>query len=215
MSNKISGIDLDFRPRSYFWPLSAETHVLATIKGAARRAEAVRLIEAGQFDQLGEFFTAPALSAEERRSWGAIHPACMGGEYLPDRTATEIEIARINIASTTSDVTSVYASRRARRIAYRVVDEYEGMTLSARTRRTSIRPLTLGELTKFFLRAWRLKNVLSMNELDREGAQAFVQPSSEFYPQFEDLIRSRIDAWIPLAEEEEEEDEEVEVEEVA
>ena len=79
------------------------------------------------------------------------------------------------------------------------------MTLSARTRRTSIRPLTLGELTKFFLRAWRLKEVLSMNDLDREGAQLFVRPSSEFYPQFEDLIRSRIDDWIPLEEEEEEE----------
>ena len=209
MSNKTSGIDLDFRPRSYFWPLSAETHVLATIKGAARRAEAARLIEAGHFDQLDGFFAAPALSAEERRSWGLIHPECMGGEYLPDRTATEIEIARINIASSTSDVTSVYARRQARRIAYRVVDEYEGMTLSARTRRTSIRPLSLGELARFFLTAWRLKSVLSMNELDREGAQQFVRSSSEFYPQFEALIRARIDAWIPLEEEEEEDVEEV------
>ena len=31
----------------------------------------------------------------------------MGGEYLPDRRDTEVEIARINIDSTTSDVTSV------------------------------------------------------------------------------------------------------------
>jgi hypothetical protein len=31
----------------------------------------------------------------------------MGGEYLPDRRETELEIARININSATRDVTSV------------------------------------------------------------------------------------------------------------
>ena len=37
-----------------------------------------------------------------------------------------------------------------------------------------------------------------MNELDREGAHDFVSPSSAFYPQFNDLIRERINDWIPL-----------------
>ena len=35
---KVPGIDLSFRPRSYFWPLGLETHLLARIKGAERKA---------------------------------------------------------------------------------------------------------------------------------------------------------------------------------
>jgi hypothetical protein len=54
----------------------------------------------------------------------------MGGEYLPNRKDTEVEIARININSTLSDVTSVYAKAGKNRIYYRVVDEYNGDTLS-------------------------------------------------------------------------------------
>jgi len=50
----------------------------------------------------------------------------MGGEYLPDRRETELEIARINIDSTTSDVTSVYTKAGKDRIRYRVVDEHQG-----------------------------------------------------------------------------------------
>ena len=57
---------------------------------------------------------------------GRIHPAFMGGEYLPDLSQDEVKIARITIASTTQDVTSVYARRGKNRIHYRVVDEYGG-----------------------------------------------------------------------------------------
>ena len=63
----------------------------------------------------------------------------MGGEYLPNRQATEVEIARINIDSTTSDVTSVYAKVGKNRIYYRVVDEYNGDTLSDKHTRSSKR----------------------------------------------------------------------------
>jgi hypothetical protein len=51
-------------------------------------------------------------------------------------------IAGITIASTTQDVTCVYARRGKNRIHYRVVDEYQGDTLSDRQARTSVRPLT-------------------------------------------------------------------------
>jgi hypothetical protein len=63
----------------------------------------------------------------------------MGGEYLPDRRDTEVEIARINIDSTTSDVTSVYARPGKDRINYRVVDEYQGDTLAEKRIRSSRR----------------------------------------------------------------------------
>jgi hypothetical protein len=87
----------------------------------------------------------------------------MGGEYLPDQQENEIEIARVTIASTTSDVTSVYACRNKDDIHYRAVDEYEGDTLSDQTTCSSKLPLTLGELADFFLGAWDLIGVLDMN----------------------------------------------------
>jgi hypothetical protein len=40
-----------------------------------------------------------------------------------------------------------------------------------------------------------LKDILEMNELDRQGAQAFTRPSSEFYPQFEAAVRAGVDGW--------------------
>ena len=78
----------------------------------------------------------------------------MGGEYLPDQKDDEVEIARITIASTTQDVTSVYAGKVDDQIRFRVVDEYGGETLTGPAERASAKPLTLGELFDFFLGAW-------------------------------------------------------------
>ena len=47
------------------------------------------------------------------------------------------------------------------RIRYRVVDEYNGDTLSEKRTRSSKRPLSLGELIDFFLGAWPLKDVVA------------------------------------------------------
>ena len=192
-------IDLDFRPRSYFWPISAETHLLSTIKGAERRAMVEGILKAGDVEALSAFVTKSALDPEERTAFGRLHPAFMGGEYLPDLEKGEIEIARINIASTTSDVTSVYAHRTPKGIGYRVVDEYNGDTLSGKTTRFSKQPLTLGELTEFFLKAWPLEAVLDVNEMEEEEAQRFVRPSSAFYPSFALLIRRKIREWRPAS----------------
>ena len=123
-------IDLLFRPRSYFWPVGLEVQLLTHIKGAARRAALQRLIDAGDLDQIPAFLAKAALSEEERRSLGSIHPRFMGGEYLPNQEDDEVEIARIEINSTTFDVTSVYARRGTSTIHYRVVDEYNGDTLT-------------------------------------------------------------------------------------
>ena len=38
-----------------------------------------------------------------------MHPMFMGGNYLPDAEEGEVEIARIEISSTTRDVTCVFA----------------------------------------------------------------------------------------------------------
>ena len=77
-------IDLSFRPRSYFWPVGLEVQLLTHIKGAARRAEVKRLIDAGQVDQIPALLAKAELSKEERSNLGRIHPMFMGGEYLPE-----------------------------------------------------------------------------------------------------------------------------------
>jgi hypothetical protein len=197
---EISGIDLSYRPRSYFWPLGLETHLLVHIKGAERRAAVERLIDGERLDEIPEFLTRSTLSESERQAIGRIHPYFMGGEYLPDLRRNEVEIARITIASTTQDVTSVFARRGKHRIYYRAVDEYGGETLSGRSKRTSMRPLTLGELEAFFNRAWSIFEVLDMNfnhaECDVEQMQRFVVGiDSEFYPQIGLLYRRRIQGW--------------------
>jgi hypothetical protein len=188
-------IDLDFRPRNLFWPLAAETHLLSTIKGAERRSMAEAMLKSGAAIDLPEFVIQSALSDEDRAAFGRMHPRFMGGEYLPDHEEEELEIARINIDSTTSDVTSVYARRTPEGIRYRVVDEYNGDTLTGRTERLCAEALTLGELTDFFLAAWRLDEVLDMNDLDEDESLDFVHASSAFYPQFGALIGQKIHAW--------------------
>lgn len=198
---EVPGIDLSFRPRSYFWPLGLETHLLARIKGAERKAALHGLIDSGALDKIPDFLVRSGLSESERRAIGRVHPAFMGGEYLPDLKQDEVEVARITIASTTQDVTSVFARRGKHRIYYRVVDEYGGETLSGRSNRTSTRPLTLGELEAFFKGAWSIFEVLAMNfdraECNLEKMQRFVVGiDSQFYPQIGLLYRRRIQAWV-------------------
>src|SRR2546426_289101 len=96
---EVDGIDLAFRPSSYFWPLGLETHLLSRIKGAERKAALKHLIDAKRLDEIPDFLARSALSHAERLALGRIHPDFMGGEYLPNLSAREVEIARITIAS--------------------------------------------------------------------------------------------------------------------
>jgi hypothetical protein len=129
----------------------------------------------------------------------------MGGEYLPSVNKEEIEIARIRINSTTGDVTSVYARLVGKRIAYRVVDEYQGDTLSGSARRSSIRPLTMGQMIDFFLGAWDLYVCLDCNfEGDLEEMLGFFEGESEFYPNFDSELRRRVREKFPPVEDDDE-----------
>jgi hypothetical protein len=196
---EVPGIDLSFRPASYFWPMGLETHLLSRIKGAERRAIVEGLVKAGRLDEVFDFIAKSALDDDERKALGGIHPRFMGGEYLPNLGQSEVEIARITIQSTLQDVTSVFARRGKRRIYYRVVDEYEGDTLSGKTERTSTKPLTLGELEQFFNGAWSIFDILEMNfgedGYDPDDIRRFSSVTSQFYPQIGALYRQRIEAW--------------------
>jgi hypothetical protein len=185
-------IELDFRPRTYFWPHGLEKALLALVMGTVWRRELQALLAADKFDEIPPWLACAALPPEVRAAAGRIHPAFMGGEYLPDLAEQEVEIARIQIDSTTFDVTSVYARRGELpgTIDYRIVDEYGGDTLSEPNTLTSAGPLSLGELVEFFQGGWPLLDVLEMNfEGDLEGKLGFFRGSSDFYPQFDRCLR--------------------------
>jgi hypothetical protein len=51
----------------------------------------------------------------------------LGGQFIPPYLTGEVEIARICLQSTTSDVISLRARPLPERIAYRIEDEYRGV----------------------------------------------------------------------------------------
>lgn len=181
---------INYRPRSYFGIADLEVELLGRVKGVVRRGMLRELLAQGKLTDIPDALTMAALDNVERQIAGRIHPIFMGGEYLPTVGATEVEIARISIKSTTYDVTSVYARRSGKRIHYRVVDEYGSATFSGRSTRTSVRPLTMGQLIEFFLGAWDLCNCLECNFDDDVVAMLdFFDGESEFYPCFDAALR--------------------------
>jgi len=63
---ELSGVDLGFRPRSYFWPIGLEAHLLARVKGAERKAALKQLIDAGRLNEIPDFLAHSALSEADR-----------------------------------------------------------------------------------------------------------------------------------------------------
>ena len=213
---KSSAIDLDYRPESYFWAYDNNIKLASDIKGAERKELYERALEVGDIDLANSLISVPTLNKEQREAQGRLHPNWMGGEYLPDQDSEEVEIARITIASTTQDVTCVYAKRGASGIEYRIVDEYEGMTL-VEPNCTSLLPLSvielplsLIELFDYFTSGWDLFDCLESNFSDNgyvrsEIHRFIVDASSSFYAEFGALVTQRIDEWVDERREEEEE----------
>ncbi len=81
---------------------------------------------AGKLEELDPALLHDVPHDAARQSLGRIHPSFMGGEYLPGYLPGEVEIARICLRSTTSDVISLRARPNEAGIAYRIADEYEG-----------------------------------------------------------------------------------------
>jgi hypothetical protein len=182
-----------YRPDDYFGRHDMQVVLLTHVKGTARRDALREALDTGQIDDVPDAIKSAALSDAVRQFAGSLHPSFMSGEYLPTGRESEIEIARIHIRSTTGDVVCVYARLVGRRIAYRVVDEYDGDTLTNHKKRTSTRVLTMGQLIDFFLGAWDLYVCLDCNfdgELD--GMLDFFTGESEFYPCFDDALRELV-----------------------
>ena len=144
----MTNVDLSFCPGTY-WPESlAPEQLLSRIRGKRRQDIARQLYKEFGFTALSEFLVREGLSEEDRTAWGTVGPWCMGGEYLPDLDEGEVEIARISLASTTSDQISVRARQDGERIRYRIVGEYEEEESMRQQLPFDVtdRPLSLGEL---------------------------------------------------------------------
>jgi hypothetical protein len=102
---EVPGIDLDYRPRDYFWAVSLKIPLLSDIVGETRRQLVRGLVEAG--NPIPSGLDAAVLDEEMRQAWGRVHPSHMGGEFLPPLRNGEVEIARISLQPVTCDQISV------------------------------------------------------------------------------------------------------------
>lgn len=220
MTNHFEGIDLSFRPSAKLFPL-----LLSRVKGTARRQELIQAMEEERLEDLPEQFLQSALSHEERSASAALHPALMGGEYLPDFLKDEVEVARIELASTTADVISVRMRPTKKGLVYRVVDEYmpsrasdeddededgelddDGDSMVNARPLVSKVPLSLAELGEFVVEAAKVEDMVLMNEFYTvDEALAFISGSSVYYPEFGLYLDAYITGVMPENEDEEDE----------
>jgi hypothetical protein len=198
-----AGIDYGQRPASYWAESDVLAALLRNVKGRERRDVIRAYHEQGRLEELDETFLRETLSEEERERLGKIHPAFMGGEYLPNYEDGEVEIARIELESTTRDVISIRAAVKGAGIEYRIIDEYDtefevGLSHSRE-------PLLLAELIGLVDGSGHpgcgtglalCYNRMNASEGGRRGYRHFTRVSSEFYPQLGEHYERVYDDWV-------------------
>lgn len=195
-------IDLNWRPLSYGDHPDPISAILAGVKGEARRRMLRARLEEAEPGDIADL-AREELTAFERQAWGNLHPAFMGGEYLPSLDGS-VEIARIAMASVTQDVVSVRARKRGRRYEYVVVDEYPDLHDFLPKPATSTRPLTLGQLADLVTGLQLagegevdfITQLLEMNSEfgGAESVAGFLWVESDIYPHLRSVVQERIDA---------------------
>jgi hypothetical protein len=190
-----AGIHYDFRPECYWAPAGNPLEAaLRNVKGRNRREMIRDYYSNGLLPALSDNLLRDTLEEDTRRRLDLIHPSFMGGEYLPDYRRDEVEIARIELQSTTSDVISVRARPKGERIEYSVCDEYQ--VEYRLPQKTSRQPFSLRDLIRFIDSVehpehdpeWkRFGFVLSFNQTsldcsgDLEALKDFTSVDSDFY----------------------------------
>jgi hypothetical protein len=207
---KFKGIRYGFRPKSYWNESDPLEAILRNIKGENRRRMVIDYWKAGHLEKLDATLLNDELDEKDRRGLGLIHPSFMGGEYLPGYLPGEVEIARICLQSTTSDVISFRARPTPSGIAYRIEDEYEGQfTLPIPESRL---PLTLAELVRQFDEGTlqglpgnlaTVYNDMNAEFMDRESLRHFTRITSNIYWQLGTHFEEVFEAWAQLEEIEE------------
>lgn len=206
-NGRSANVDFLFRPE--YWDTEGLlTAPWANIKGSLRRRHIRRVLEQGLEASLHPDDLDESLSEDHRRAVSRVHPALMGGEYLPDLLPGEVEIARIEFASVTRDVTSIRALPVGRRIYYRVNDEHQDMTeIEYQTPFAwTSRPLSLRRLIHLIDRTvypgeyqGLVTGFLDFNVVgcgtDLDDWLGFVDVSSEFYPDLGRYYEWRLERW--------------------
>jgi hypothetical protein len=210
---QVKGIRYGFRPISYWDDSDPLQSILKNIKGENRRRMVIDFWDTGQLERLDEVLLQDELGEEDRRGLGRIHPSFMGGEYLPAYIPGEVEIARICLRSTTSDVISLRARPIPTGIAYRIEDEYEGKFTLPITK--SKDPLTLEELVRQFEEGSLDQlpgnlatgyNDYNAEWQDRESLRHFTRIESNIYRQLGSHFEAVFEDWVLEGREEETEE---------
>jgi hypothetical protein len=198
-------IEYSYRPVSYWHDETLTQAILKNIKGEFRRRQIRRALAEGSVEDIPEEILQEAVSENVRQFAGRIHPHLMGGEYLPDCTNGEVEIARISLDSTTHDIISLRATpQQDSTISYSVADEYEGMFAFDLSLTSSALPLTLGELADLLetskQRGAPGNLIVGFNNhnaeyIGRSTLRHFTSISSEFYPQLARHCEHIFDEW--------------------
>lgn len=194
-----------FRPESYWEDNDPLAAILRNVKGTNRRRMITDYWNAGMIDKLDPAHLEDKAEPRLRQFLESLHPSFMGGEYLPDVLPTEVEIARVELQSTTADVISIRARRVPgdERIHYRIVDEYE--TEFRIDPETSAEPLTHDELVKLIDTVNEGEGGglgLCYNQFnfdvsgDAERLRHFTAVVSDFYPDLCDHYESMHEAWV-------------------
>ena len=201
---KYRGIKYDYRPASYWKDETLHQAILKNVKGTRRRELISEALAKGRLHEIPDLLLKDSVSDRVRLAMGRFHPSLMGGEYLPDLEAGEVQIASVCLRSVTYDVISIRASRGTDGlIQYRIVDEYRNR-FSMPFEESRV-PLTLGELVELleesnengYYDGLILSYIISnAEETEREELANFTSVSSVFYPQLEKHCDRVIADWL-------------------
>ena len=209
MPKRYPNINYKFRPKSYWKDEDPEQAILKNIKGQYRKEQIKKALAQGNLKSLPEDILQETLSEESRCAYGRVHPSLMGGEYLPEYEKEEVEIARLSLNSTTSDVISIRAKKVDKNtIQYRVVDEYNLEFKLHFT--TSKQPLSLARLIEFLEKSGHPElpgnlivgyNNYNCSSYDPDYMPAaelrhFTKITSDFYPELEEHCEHVFDDWV-------------------
>lgn len=107
--DSIDPVSKNFCPCSYWEDNDPLATILRNVKGTNRRQMIRDCWNSGRIEDLDPALLVDEAAPALRNFLECLHPSFMGGEYLPDLLPTEVEIARIELQSTTSDVISIRA----------------------------------------------------------------------------------------------------------
>ncbi len=166
-------IDWNYRPESYWTAPDPLSKIVGNVKGTTRRKMIEDAVRNHTLDDMPDELLQDTLEEDVRLTLGQVHPQLMGGEYLPDYSSDEIEIARVSMKSTTGDVISIRARKLGDRIRYSVVDEYAMRFVLQKPE--SEMPLTMSEIVDL------IDSVRWGSEVDESEEQTNVSEDAEVF----------------------------------